>query len=182
MYHCATRLRIVLEDNEKAELKKIEDIDLVKGVFIAGDQLQIIFGAGLVNNIYAVFSKLTGTEDMSLSDVKTKSAQKQNPFQKAIKSLSDVFIEIMPGILAAALLMGITGLLGQKGLFGPKSIVEMYPIFQGINRFVQIVSTGIFTILPLLVVYSATKRYGGRPILGLVLGAIMLHPFPGGCL
>ncbi|WP_090736912.1 PTS transporter subunit EIIC [Paenibacillus sp. Mc5Re-14] len=174
--HCATRLRIVLEDNEKAELKKIEDIDLVKGVFIAGDQLQIIFGAGLVNNIYAVFSKLTGTEDMSLSDVKSKSAQKQNPFQKAIKSLSDVFIEIMPGILAAALLMGITGLLGQKGLFGPKSIVEMYPIFQGINRFVQIVSTGIFTILPLLVVYSATKRYGGRPILGLVLGAIMLHP------
>ena len=174
--HCATRLRIVLEDNDKANLKKIEEIDLVKGVFIAGDQLQIIFGPGLVNNIYNVFSKLTGTENMSLSDVKTKSAQKQNPFQRAIKSLSDVFIEIMPGILAAALLMGITGLLGQKGLFGPQSIVEMYPAFQGINRFVSIVSTGIFTILPLLVVYSATKRYGGRPILGLVIGAIMLHP------
>lgn len=174
--HCATRLRIVLEDNNKANLKGIEKIELVKGVFIAGDQLQIIFGAGLVNDIYAMFSKLTETENMSLSDVKTKSAQKQNLFQQAIKSLSDIFIEIMPGILAAALLMGITSLLGQQSLFGEKSIVEMYPAFQGINRFVSIVSSGIFTILPLLVVYSATKRYGGRPILGLVLGAIMLHP------
>lgn len=174
--HCATRLRIVLEDNDLADLKKIEDIDLVKGVFIAGDQLQIIFGAGLVNDIYRVFSKLTGTENMTLSDVKTKSASKQNPLQRAIKSLSDVFIEIMPGILAAALLMGITGLLGQKGLFGHQSVVEMYPALQGINRFVQIISSGIFTLLPLIVAYSATKRYGGRPVLGLVIGAIMLHP------
>ncbi|MDA7027607.1 PTS transporter subunit EIIC [Bacillus sp. CLL-7-23] len=174
--HCATRLRIVLEDDDKADLKKVEQIDLVKGVFMAGDQLQIIFGAGLVNNIYAVFSKMTGTENMSLSDVKTKSAQKQNSFQRAIKSLSDVFIEIMPGILAAVLLMGISGLLGQKGLFGPQSIIDMYPALQGINRFVGIVSSGIFTILPLLVLYSSTKRYGGRPVLGLVIGAIMLHP------
>lgn len=174
--HCATRLRIVLEDNDKADLKKVENIDLVKGVFIAGDQLQIIFGAGLVNDIYAVFSKLTETENMSLSDVKTKSSQKQNFFQQAIKSLSDVFIEIMPGILAAALLMGITGLLGQQGLFGEKSVIEMYPALEGINRLLSIVSSGIFTILPLLVAYSATKRYGGRPILGLVIGAIMLHP------
>ncbi|WP_454193637.1 PTS transporter subunit EIIC [Paenibacillus sp. Marseille-Q7038] len=113
---------------------------------------------------------------MSLSDVKTKSSQKQNFFQQAIKSLSDVFIEIMPGILAAALLMGITGLLGQQGLFGDKSVIEMYPALEGINRLLSIVSSGIFTILPLLVVYSATKRYGGRPILGLVIGAIMLHP------
>ncbi|WP_336783217.1 PTS transporter subunit EIIC [Paenibacillus illinoisensis] len=174
--HCATRLRIVLDDNDKADLTKVENIDLVKGVFIAGDQLQIIFGAGLVNDIYAAFSKLTETENMSLSDVKTKASQKQNFLQKAIKSLSDVFIEIMPGILAAALLMGITGLLDQQGLFGEKSVVEMYPALQGINRLLSIVSSGIFTILPLLVVYSATKRYGGRPILGLVLGAIMLHP------
>lgn len=173
--HCATRLRIVLDDNSKANMEDLDNIELVKGVFIVGDQLQIIFGAGLVNEIYAVFSKLAGMENMSLSDVKSKSAQKLNPFQRGIKSLSDVFIDIMPGILAAALLMGLSGLLGQSGLFGEKSVVEMYPALAGINRFVGIVSSSIFSILPLIVVYSATRRYGGKPVLGLVIGAVMLN-------
>lgn len=173
--HCATRLRLVLDDNSKINMDSLDNIELVKGVFIVGDQLQIIFGAGLVNEIYKVFSKLVGMENMSLSDVKSKSAQKQNPLQKGIKSLSDVFIDIMPGILAAALLMGLSGLLGQKGLFGENSIIEMYPALAGVNKFVGIVSSSIFSILPLIVVYSATRRYGGRPVLGLVIGAVMLN-------
>lgn len=173
--HCATRLRIVLDDKSKADVEKLDNVDLAKGIFIVGDQLQIIFGAGLVNEVYAVFSKFVGIENMSLSDAKSKSASKQNPIQKAIKSLSDVFIDIMPGILAAALLMGLSGLLGQQGLFGEKSIVEMFPAVAGINRFVGIVSSSIFSILPLIVVYSATRRYGGRPVLGLVIGAVMLN-------
>lgn len=173
--HCATRLRIVLDYDNKANMEELDKIELVKGVFIVGDQLQIIFGAGLVNEIYEVFSKLVGMENMSLSDIKSKSAEKQNPFQKGIKSLSDVFIEIMPGILAAALLMGLSGLLGQTGLFGEKSIIEMYPSLAGVNRFVGIVSSSIFSILPLIVVYSATRRYGGKPVLGLVIGAVMLN-------
>ena len=111
--HCATRLRIVLNDNALANIEKLEEIDLVKGVFIAGDQLQLIFGAGLVNDVYNVFSQYTHTENMSLGDIKQQSAKKQNPLQAIIKSLSDVFIDIMPGILAAALLMGITGVLSK---------------------------------------------------------------------
>lgn len=173
--HCATRLRIVLKDDDKADLAELDNIDLVKGVFVAGDQLQIIFGSGLVNDIYDVFSKRAKMENMSLSDVKEKSAKKQNPFQQALKSLSDVFIEIMPAILAAALLMGLSGLLGQPGLFGKQSIVEMYPNLAGINKFISIVSSSVFGMLPLIVVYSATKRYGGRPILGLVIGTVMLN-------
>lgn len=174
--HCATRLRLVLKDNGKADLKVIEKIELVKGVFIAGDQLQIIFGAGTVNNVYDAFIEATGKGEMSLGEAKAAASEKQNWFQKSIKSLSDVFVEIIPGLLAAALLMGITGLLSQQGIFGEESIIEMYPALSGLNRFMQIASTGIFTILPLLVVYSATKRYGGSPVLGLVIGAIMLHP------
>ena len=174
--HCATRLRLILNNNDRADLKAIEKIDLVKGVFIAGDQLQIIFGAGTVNNVYDSFIEETGKGEMSLGEVKAVASQKQNWFQKSIKSLSDVFVEIIPGLLAAALLMGITGLLSQQGIFGEQSIVEMYPALAGLNRFIQIASTGIFTILPLLVAYSATKRYGGSPVLGLVIGAIMLHP------
>jgi PTS system, glucose-like IIB component len=173
--HCATRLRIVLDDNSEAKMDKLDNIELVKGVFIVGDQLQIIFGAGLVNEVYEVFSKLVGIENMSLSDVKSKSAQKLNPLQRGIKSLSDVFIDIMPGILAAALLMGLSGLLGQAGLFGEKSIIQMYPALSGVNRFVSIVSSSVFSILPLIVVYSATRRYGGKPVLGLVIGAVMLN-------
>ena len=174
--HCATRLRLILDNNDRADLKAIEKIDLVKGVFIAGDQLQIIFGAGTVNNVYDAFIEETGKGEMSLGEVKAVASQNQNWFQKSIKSLSDVFVEIIPGLLAAALLMGLTGLLSQQGIFGEQSIVEMYPALAGLNRFIQIASTGIFTILPLLVAYSATKRYGGSPVLGLVIGAIMLHP------
>ena len=172
--HCATRLRIVVEDQSKADMEKIEMVELVKGAFVTGDQMQIIFGAGLVNEVYEVFAKYTHKENMSLQDVKSQAAQKQNPFQRVIKSLSDVFIEIMPAILAAALLMGLSGLMGQQGLFGEKSVVEMVPALAGLNRFISIVSSSVFSILPLIVVWSSTKRYGGRPILGLVIGALML--------
>ena len=173
--HYATRLRIVLSDTKKADMKKLEELEIAKGSFLVGDQLQIIFGAGVVNEVYEVFSKYVGMENMSLSDVKSKSTEKQNFFQKIIKSLSDVFIEIMPAILAAAMLLGISGLLAQQGIFGDRSIVEMFPSLAGINRFVSIVSSSVFDILPLIVVCFATKRYGGRPVLGLVIGAVMLN-------
>lgn len=172
--HCATRLRIVVDNQSKVSMEDIENVDLVKGAFVTGDQIQIIFGAGLVNEVYEVFAVYTHKENMSLQDVKGQAAEKQNPFQRVIKSLSDVFIEIMPAILAAALLMGLSGMLGQQGLFGEKSVVEMVPALGGLNKFIGIVSSSVFSVLPLIVVYSSTKRYGGRPILGLVIGALML--------
>ncbi len=174
--HCATRLRIVLDDDTKLNKEKLDEVDLAKGAFMAGDQLQIIFGAGLVNEVYEVFAKFVGKENMSLSDVKTKTSDKQTPLQKGIKSISDVFIVIMPAILAAAILLGLSGLLSQQGIFGEQSVVEMYPWLAGINQFISLVSSSVFDILPLLVIYSATKRYGGRPVLGLVIGYIMLNP------
>ena len=166
--HCATRLRIVLTDNNLADIEKLENIDSVKGVFIAGNQLQLIFGAGLVNEVYEVFSRYTHTENMSLGDIKAQSAQKQNPIQTVIKSLSDVFIGIMPGILAAALPMGITGVLGKW------DVVVNNETLYAINKLASIAANGIFSILPMAVCYSATKRYGGKPILGMIVGAIML--------
>lgn len=166
--HCATRLRIVLKDNDKADMEQLDNIDLCKGTFVAGDQLQMIFGAGLVNDVYDVFSKYTYTENMSLTDIKEAGAKKHNPLQIAIKSLSDVFIEIMPGILAAALLLGLTGVLNNL------EFVQNNATLYAINRLVTIASAGIFDVLPLAVCYSATKRYGGKPILGIVMGAIML--------
>ena len=166
--HCATRLRIVLKDYDKVDREKLEDVDLVKGQFIAGNQLQIIFGAGLVNEIYEVFSQYTGTAGSSMAEVKAEAAKKMNPLQAIIKSLSDVFVDIMPGILAAALLSGLTGVLSQW------DVVESNATLFALNKLVSLASNGIFSILPLAVCYSACKRYGGKPILGLVMGAIML--------
>lgn len=166
--HCATRLRIILKDNDKADMEKLDNIDLCKGTFVAGDQLQMIFGAGLVNDVYDVFSKYTHTENMSLTDIKDATAKRKNPLQIAIKSLSDVFIDIMPGILAAALLLGLTGVLNNL------EVVQNNATLYAINRLVTIASAGIFDVLPLAVAYSAVKRYGGKPILGIVMGAIML--------
>lgn len=166
--HCATRLRIVLKDNGLADMEKLENIDKVKGAFVAGNQLQLIFGAGLVNEVYEVFAEYTHTKNMSLGDVKAQSAKKQNPVQAVIKSLSDVFIGIIPAILAAALLMGLTGVLGNL------EIVKNNEGLYAVNKLVSLASNGIFAILPMAVCYSAVKRFGGNPLLGMVVGAIML--------
>ena len=166
--HCATRLRIVLKDNDLADLKAMEDVDLAKGVFVAGDQVQIIFGAGLVNDVYEVFAEHNNMKNMSLSDLKTVANKKMNPLQRVIKALSDVFVDIMPGILAAALLTGLSGVLGNF------AIVKANDTLFGINRLINISSGAIFGFLPLAVAYSACKRFGGRPILGIVIGCIML--------
>lgn len=166
--HCATRLRIVLKDNDLADIEKLEDIDKVKGAFIAGNQLQLILGAGTVNDVYEVFAEYTNTQNMSLGDLKEESVKRQNPLQAVIKALSDVFIGIMPALLAAALLMGITSVLG--GL----EVVKTHDTLYAINRLVSLASTGIFAILPMAVCYSAVKRFGGNPVLGMVIGAIML--------
>ena len=166
--HCATRLRIVLKDLSLAKTDKLENIDLVKGCFIAGSQLQLIFGAGTVNEVYKVFAKEAKLENMSLSDVKDIATNKENPLQKVIKALSDVFVEIIPAILAAAILLGVTGFLANF------EAVKTNQTLYAINRLSNLASVGIFAVLPLVVVYSATKRFGGRAILGIVVGAIML--------
>lgn len=166
--HCATRLRLVLADNEKADIKAMEEVDLVKGVFVAGDQVQIIFGTGLVNDVCEVMGELNHMNTMSLGDLKTKAGQKMNPLQKALKALSDVFIEIMPGILAAALLTGLSSVLGNL------PAVESNETLYGIVRLINISSGAIFGFIPLCVAYSTVKRFGGRPIMGIVIGCIML--------
>ena len=166
--HCATRLRIVLKDLSLAKTDKLENIDLVKGCFVAGSQLQLIFGAGTVNEVYKVFAKEAKLANMSLSDVKDIANNKENPLQKVIKALSDVFVEIIPAILAAAILLGVTGFLANF------EAVKTNQTLYAINRLSNLASVGIFAVLPMVVVYSATKRFGGRAILGIVVGAIML--------
>ena len=172
--HCATRLRLVLNDTGKANLKDVEGIENVKGAFFVGNQIQIVFGAGLVNTVYKEFSNYIGLTRNEGSNIIIN--EKLNPIQRIMKALSDVFIEIMPCILAAALLLGLGSLLSTRGLFGEYSIIENIQYIQGLHRMIQIASGSIFDFLPMIVAYSAVKRFGGRPAMGLAFGALLVSP------
>lgn len=165
--HCATRLRIVLRDERMVRLWELEQIELVKGAVLSGNQLQLIFGAGLVDEICAVFEAYAGQREESIS---YKPETEQNTLQTMVKALSDIFVEIMPGVLAGALLMGLTG------LFGKMQTVQTNDTLYALNHLGAIAADAIFEFLPMAVCYSAMKRFGGTPILGLILGVIMLNP------
>lgn len=179
-FHCATRLRIAIKDTSKIDKDALSQIELVKGVNLNKNQLQIIFGAGLVDKVTDVFIQHTGIAYYSVDSdssttvkVDSKAEDKKGFFQKFIDDLTGVFTEILPGILAGGILIGLNNLLTQK-IFGAQSLVQMFPGISGISTIVNLGSSGIFAMLPLIVVYSATKRYGGRPVLGLAIGAVMM--------
>lgn len=126
--HCATRLRLALKDEEKVNEEAIGNLDGVKGQFKVAGQYQIIFGSGIVNQVYAEMAKQTGLAEMSTNDVASAGADKQNLIQRAVKGLSDIFVPIIPAIVAGGLLMGLFNVLTAQGLFiEGKSIIDAYP-------------------------------------------------------
>ncbi len=170
--HCATRLRLVIADNSKVNKTELENIDGVKGVFEASGQLQIIIGTGTVNKVYGEFIALAGIEAASKDEVKTAAAAKGNIFQRVIKTLGDVFVPIIPAIVAGGLIMGIMEALNFMANQGIISIDQSGYLFQIINM----LSNAAFTFLPILIGYSATKAFGGNPYLGAVLAMFLIHP------
>lgn len=177
-FHCATRLRITLKNPSKVDMDAILKLDLVKGVNINRNQLQIIFGAGLVNEVTAVFIQHTGIpgqvlENENKDDIDTNAKKEKNWISRFIDDLSGVFTDILPGILAAGILIGINNLFTQK-IIGGQSLVEAVPGLSGISLIINLGASGIFAMLPLIVCYAATKRYGGRPVLGLAIGTVMM--------
>lgn len=164
--HCATRLRLVIADNSKCNTKAIEDIDGVKGVFEASGQLQIIFGTGTVNKVYDAFIKETGISGGDREDIKRAAAGRQNVFQRAIKTLGDIFVPIIPAIVASGLLMGIL-----------EGLCNVWPQMaqSGTYTIIHLFSNAAFVFLPVLIAMSAAKAFGGNPYLGAVIGMIMIH-------
>ncbi|MCI8982130.1 MAG: PTS transporter subunit EIIC [Hungatella sp.] len=175
--HCATRLRLVLKDDSKIDLDALERIDLVKGNFNNGGQFQIILGTGIVNKVYAEFIKIAHITEMTKEELKQQAAKKMNPVQKLLKTLADVFVPILPALVASGLLMGINNILTAQGMFIPgKSLVEAVPAIKDFAEMVNLFSNAGFTFLPVLIGFSAAKIFGATPILGAVIGAIMIHP------
>lgn len=175
--HCATRLRLVLHDEEKVDQAALDKMDVVKGTFSTGGQYQIILGSGTVNEVYKEFGKLTGLSEMSTSDVKNASTKKLNPLQQFVKMLSDIFVPIIPAIVAGGLLMGINNLLTAQDLFiAGKSLVEANPGLADLAALINTFANAAFVFLPILIGFSATQRFGGNPYLGAALGMLMVHP------
>ncbi|GIM29122.1 PTS sucrose transporter subunit IIBC [Clostridium polyendosporum] len=175
--HCATRLRLVLQNEGKINQKQLDEISAVKGTFATGGQYQIILGAGIVNEVYKEFSKLTGLSEMSTQDVKNAGSKKLNPFQQFVKMLSDIFVPIIPAIVAGGLLMGINNVLTAKDLFiTGNSLVDAYPEMIDLAALINTFANASFVFLPVLIGFSSAKRFGGNPYLGAALGMLMVHP------
>lgn len=165
--HCATRLRLVIADNSKINKTVLENIDGVKGVFEASGQLQVIIGTGVVNKVYDEFIKEAGIEAASKEDVKAAAAAKSPWYKRAIKALGDIFVPIIPAIVATGLLNGLLG-----------GLVQVFPDMASshIYELLNIFSNTALTFLPILIAISAAKIFGGNQFLGAVVGMIMIHP------
>ncbi len=170
--HCATRLRLVIADNSKADKGAIENIDGVKGVFEASGQLQIILGTGTVNKVFDEFIAIAGITASSKAEAKEAAAQKQNVFMRAVKLLGDIFVPIIPAIVASGFLMGIMNSLDFMINNGFLSMDTSSSIYVFANLF----SNTAYTFLQILIAFSAAKAFGANPYLGAVIGMIMINP------
>lgn len=170
--HCATRLRLVIADNSKVKKNILENVDGVKGVFESSGQLQIIIGTGTVNKVYDEFISAAGITAATKEEVKQAAAARGNIFQRVIKTLGDVFVPIIPAIVAGGLIMGIMEALNFMSNNNIIAIDQSGYLFQIINM----LSNAAFTFLPILIGYSAAKVFGGNPYLGAVLAMFLIHP------
>lgn len=173
--HCATRLRLVLKDESKANVDEILKLDLVKGQFANGGQFQIIIGSGTVDEVYKHFIQVAGVVESTKSDVKKAADQKMNLLQRLVKMLSDVFVPLIPALVASGLMMGLNNVMTASGLFFPdSSLVEAYPGLADLASMINTFASAAYAFLPILIGFSATKMFGGNPFLGAVIGMIMV--------
>jgi len=161
--HCATRLRVMVKDEGKINKEVIENLEKVQGAFFNSGQYQIIFGTGTVNKMYDEVVAL-GLPTSSKADMKAEAAKQGNWFQRAIRTFGDVFVPIIPVIVATGLFMGVRGLLTALGMTLPADV----------TTYTQILTDTAFIILPGLVVWSTFRVFGGNPAVGIVLGMMLV--------
>ncbi|MBP3039810.1 PTS sucrose transporter subunit IIBC [Bacillaceae bacterium Marseille-Q3522] len=175
--HCATRLRLVLHNEGLVDKETLEKLEVVKGTFSVQGQFQIIIGTGTVDVVYAELAKLANLEMATKEEVKNAGSEKMNPFQRLVKTLSDIFVPILPAIVAGGLLMGINNLLTSPDLFfNDQSLIDVYSGMADFANMINLFSNAAFVFLPVLIGFSAAKKFGGNPFLGAALGMIMVHP------
>ncbi|MBS4217521.1 sucrose-specific PTS transporter subunit IIBC [Bacillus sp. FJAT-49711] len=172
--HCATRLRIMVKDKDKIDQERVENIEKVKGAFFNSGQYQVIFGTGTVNRMYDEVVKL-GVSGSTKSDQAQEAVKAGSSFQRAIRTFGDVFVPIIPALVATGLFMGLRGLVMQEqilALFG----LTPNDISQNFILFTQVLTDTAFIFLPALVAWSTFRVFGGNPTIGLVLGLMLVTP------
>ena len=176
--HCATRLRLVLKDSSLVDQKALDEHDDIKGTFETNGQFQIIIGPGDVNKVYAEMLKITDVQGSSTEKLKevASNGKKPNPVMSLIKVLSDIFVPLIPALVAGGLLMAINNVLTSPGLFGAQSVVEMFPAIKDFASIINLLASAPFAFLPILVGFSATKRFGGNGYLGAAMAMAMVMP------
>lgn len=176
--HCATRLRLVVKDESKIDQKGLDNDPNVKGTFETDGQYQIIIGPGDVDKVYDALISKTGLKEATPDDIKAvaQAGKKRNLLMDFLKVLSDIFIPIIPALVAGGLLMALNNVLTAENLFMTKSVVEVYPGIKGIAEMINAMAGAPFTFLPILLGFSATKRFGGNPYLGAAMGMVMVLP------
>ncbi|HHY0138442.1 TPA: glucose PTS transporter subunit IIA [Clostridioides difficile] len=172
--HCATRLRVMVKDKEIINDKKVEKVDEVKGVFFTSGQYQIILGTGIVNKVYAEVEKM-GLKTLSKKEQDELVKNNETGFKKVMRTLADIFVPIIPVIAATGLFLGLKGCLFNDnvlGLFGMSS--ANIPLY--IQTLVSVLTETAFAFLPAIIVWSAFKVFGGTPVIGLVIGLMLVSP------
>lgn len=175
--HCATRMRFVLVDPKKADQAKIENIPVVKGMFTNAGQFQVIIGND-VPVFYADFIAVSGISGVSKEAAKSAAKQNQNPVQRVITLLAEIFTPLLPAIIVGGLILGFRNILEgvQFGFLGNQTIVAVSPFWNGVNSFLWLPGEAIFHFLPVGITWSITRKMGATEILGIVLGITLVSP------
>ena len=174
--HCATRLRLVIADESKINQQALDDNEDLKGTFAAGGMFQIIVGPGDVDQVYADMVANHGVREVSKDEAKEEAEAGGNIFSRFIKMIADIFVPVLPALIAGGLLMALHSVLTADGLFGKESVVDMYDWMTDYDALIKLVSSAAFASLPVLVGFSAAKRFGGNTYLGAAMGAAMVSP------
>ena len=174
--HCATRLRLVIADESKINQQALDDNEDLKGTFAAGGMFQIIVGPGDVDQVYAHMVSDHGVREVSKDEAKEEAEAGGNIFSRFVKMIADIFVPVLPALIAGGLLMALHSVLTAEGLFGERSVIQMYPAMTDYDALINLVSSAAFAFLPVLVGFSAAKRFGGNTYLGAAMGAAMVSP------
>ena len=173
--HCATRLRLVLKNQDKVDQAAIDNDEDLKGSFLNAGQFQIIVGPGDVNEVHKHLIA-AGAPEASKDDLKEIASKQGNIVSRFIKTIADIFVPLIPVLVGGGMLMALNSLLTSKGIFGPQAVIELFPEWADFADIVNLLSAAPFAFLPVLVGFSATKVFGGNPYLGLTMGAAMVSP------
>lgn len=175
--HCMTRMRFVLVDPKKADEKAIEQIPSVKGTFTQAGQYQVIIGND-VANFYQEFTKFAGIEGVSKDAVKSAAKTNQNPLQRIMGALGEIFAPIIPALICGGLVLGFRNIIGEVNLLngGTQSLTDVSQFWAGLYSFLWLIGEAIFHFLPVGITWSITKKMGTTQILGIVLGLTLISP------